>query len=309
MADSAKSVFLKQLSQVYGRLDKLGRSQSLYAVGDDAARLYIRYSKVHGGQRTFYGLRREDLHQLEGRSSFICFLWDDQAEPLLVPFPDYEALFQSISPASDGQYKVQVYPRSGSTELYVAQAGRFNVEGNFGWRGLEKAVGAKTARSAPDLSHSQVQTLLGAIGAAKGYDVWVPTTDRGKFDWSVAAPFSCRDVLPYGFEAIKSVIKEIDVIWTRRGSSKPNALFEVEHSTSIYSGLLRFNDVHLTAPRLLPRFGIVADDARREVFARHLNRPTFRSSGLTDLCAFIGYVDVFDWHNRIVPPAKAAART
>ena len=299
MASDAKTAFLQELGQRYRRIRRLSRSQSLYVIGDDTARLYIRYSKVHGEHRTFYGLRQEDLRQLEGYDSFICFLWDDQVEPLLVPFADYESLFQTISPASDGQYKVQVYLRDGEVELYVAQAGRFNVEGNFGWNGLQNAVSTSATGNVPDLSHSQVQTLLGAIGAAKGYDVWVPASDRGKLDWSVAAPFTYRDVLPYGFGAVKSVIQEIDVMWTRPGSSEPNALFEVEHSTSIYSGLLRFNDVHLMSPRLRPKFSIVADSSRRDVFAKHLHRPTFRSSGLTELCTFMDYVDVFEWYGRI----------
>lgn len=300
MASDERANFLQQLSRRYGRLNKLGKSRSLYTVGEDEARVYIRYSKVHSKQNTFYGLRQQDLRQLEGHASFICFLWQGQTDPLLVPFADYEALFQEMSPASDGQYKAQVYLRDSGAELYIAQAGRFSVEGNFGWSELENAVNTSTINSRRDLSHSQVQTLLGAIGSTKGYDIWIPQADRGKLDWSISAQFQCRDMLPYGFESVKRIIQEIDVIWTQPGSSQPSALFEVEHSTSIYSGLLRFNDVHLVAPRLHPKFSIVADNARRVVFARHLNRPTFRSSGLADHCTFMDYVNVLDWHNRVV---------
>jgi len=78
------------------------------------------------------------------------------------------------------------------------------------------------------------------------------------------------------------------------------ALFEVEHSTPIYSGLLRFNDVHLIAPIPISKFTIVSNDARRSLFARQVNRPTFKTSGLTELCTFLEYVDVFGWHKRII---------
>ena len=108
MANETREVFLKELTERYGALHKLGRSQSLYEIGDGAARVYVRYSKVRSGDRTFYGLREEDLQKLEGHPSVICFLWDGQTEPLLVPFSEYEEVFHTASPAGDGQYKVQV---------------------------------------------------------------------------------------------------------------------------------------------------------------------------------------------------------
>jgi hypothetical protein len=202
-------------------------------------------------------------------------------------------------PARDGQYKVQVYLQDDGTELYIARAGRFNVEGHFGWSELESLIDSARLRPVPELSHSQVQTLLGAIGAAKSYDVWVPPSDRAKLDWSIADRFESCEALPYGFETIKGVLQEVDVVWIQRGAGKLRALFEVEHSTPVYSGLLRFNDIHLVAPGLRPRFSIVANDARRSIFVRQLNRPTFQVSGLSKLCTFLEYVNVFGWYRRI----------
>jgi len=299
MANEAKTAFLKELTERYGSLRKLERSQSLYEIGDGAARVYIRYSRVHSGNRTFYGLREEDLQRLEGHPSLICFLWNRQTEPLLVPFSEYEDVFQSTSPAGDGQYKIQVYLQDDGTELYIAQAGRFNVEGNFGWSGLEALIDSAALGTVPEFSHSQMQTLLGAIGAAKSHDVWIPPSDRARLDWSITKRFECSDVLPYGFDPVKDILQEVDVIWIQRGASELRALFEVEHSTPIYSGLLRFNDIHLVAPSFHPRFSIVANDARRSLFVRQLNRPTFQMSGLSKLCTFLEYANVFGWYSRI----------
>lgn len=120
----------------------------------------------------------------------------------------------------------------------------------------------------PDFSHPQIQTLLGSIGTAKGYDIWIPQNDRPKLEWALADKFMCRDTLPYGFESVVHILQEIDVIWIVRGSSSLRALFEVEHSTPIYSGLLRFNDIHLVIPNLRPRFSIVANNARRMLFTK-----------------------------------------
>lgn len=299
MANETKMAFLGALTDKYGVLRRLGRSRSLYEIAGGAARVYVRYSKVHGKNKTFYGLRDEDLRKLEGCPSLICFLWNGQTEPLLVPFSQYEDVFQSTTPAPDGQYKAQVYIQDDGTELYIARAGRFNVEGHFGWRELESIIDSSRLATVPQFSHSQMQTLLGAIGATKSYDVWIPSNDRANLDWSIAHRFECRPVLPYGYGPIERTLREVDVIWIHRGSSDLRALFEVEHSTPMYSALLRFNDIHLVAPSLQPTFSIVANEARRSSFVRQVNRPTFQTSGLSRLCTFLEYVNVFGWYDRI----------
>lgn len=299
MANETKATFLEELSKRYGAIRKLQGSLSLYELGDGAIRIYIRYSKVHPKNQTFYGLREADLRRLEGRSSIICFLWDNQEEPLMLPFSEYEDVFQATTPAGDGQYKVQVYLKDSGTELYIVGAGRFNVDAYFGWEAIQALIDSDQAGSASEFSHAQIQTFLGAIGTAKSYDIWIPPTDRPKLEWSLAERFECRDSLPYSFVSIMEILQEIDVIWIERGSSNLRALFEVEHSTPIYSGLLRLNDIHLVSPNPRPRYSIVANDARRSLFVRQINRPTFQTSGLGELCTFFDYVDVARWHSRI----------
>ncbi len=299
MAKPEKEAFLNDLVKRYGPFRKLDKSQSLYELHDSRVRLYIRYSKIHSRNQTFYGLREEDLRQLEGHPSLICLLWNDQKEPLVIPFSQYEEVFHTVRPATDGQYKAQVYIDDGGMELYLAQAGRFNVEGNIGWAELDNLAMSNGTHAPMGLSHCQVQTLLGAIGATKGYDIWIPTYDRPQLDWSIADRFDCRSIAPSGYQSVSHIIQEIDVVWLAKGSSDLKALFEVEHSTTIYSGLLRFNDVHLVAPELRPTFSIVADDARRNLFVKQLNRPTFRMNGLDGICTFLDYINVFEWYTRL----------
>jgi hypothetical protein len=300
MVSDVKSSFLGELTNRLGKLQRINNSLSLFKTVEGDIRIYIRYSKIHSGERTWYGLRDIDLHELEGHNSLIGFLWDDQSEPLLVPYSEYEDLFQSLKPAEDGQYKVQVIIKDDGTELYVARAGRFNVEGYLGWEQLEKIIDIKSSRKIPNLSHSQIQTLLGSIGSFKNYDVWIPTIDRIKLDWVITRQFSCKDNLPLGYEQIENILHEIDVIWLQKGANDIKALFEVEHSTPIYSGLLRFNDILLAIPGLRPRFSIVANEERRSHFMRQLNRPTFHESGLGDVCTFFEYGDVYNWHQKIL---------
>lgn len=139
MANPVKQRFLDSLTARFGALPKLEGSQSLFEIGKGNARVYVRYSKKHGRNQTFYGLRQTDLRQLEGHPSVLCFLWDGQEEPLLVPFCEFEEVFNALCPASDGQFKAQVYEEPQGAELYIATAGRFSAESYFGWRSLRAA--------------------------------------------------------------------------------------------------------------------------------------------------------------------------
>lgn len=299
MANLTKAEFLEELAKRYGNIHKLPRSLSLYDLGDGAGRIYIRYSKVHSPGRTFYGLRKKDLQELQGRPSAICFLWDDQTEPLFVPYSEYEELFQSLSPADDGQYKAQVFIQEEGSDFYIANAGRFNVEGYFGWEQLDALIHRSQLTDLPDLSHVQVQTLLGSIGATKGYSIWIPRSDRAKLDWTLTRRFSCSNAIPRGFVQIQSTLSEVDVVWIEQDGRRLRALFEVEHSTPIYSGLLRFNDVHLTNSNAVTTYSIVSNDERRSLFVRQLNRPTFKISRLAENCTFLEYPNVVTWHERV----------
>lgn len=298
MPNHIKIDFINELSERFGNVRKLPGSLSLYEIGDGACRVYIRYSKIHGRNQSFYGIRKEDLLQLDGFNAVICFLWNDQDEPLFIPYGDFEEVFASVQPASDGQYKAQIYHGGDGLEFYVAQAGRFNVEAFVGWDNFTAIIDDSKLRNIPDFTHSQIQTLIGSIGIHRGYDVWIPTVDRGKLDCNLTKKFDCVDDLPQRYSSLFSIVKQVDVLWLRRGSSDLSAMFEVEHSTSIYSGLLRFNDLHLVEPNLKPKFSIVSNDIRRALFLRQINRPTFKVSGLSDLCSFLEYKDVFGWYRR-----------
>jgi len=304
MPNVHKANLLRTLRARFGDLRKLSGSESLYSVGDDAARIYIRYSRVHPKGRTFFGLRETDLRQLEGQNSFLCFLLDDGSPPLFVPFTDFEEVFRGAQAAKDGQYKVQLFTQRDALELYVARRGRFNVEGYVGLEVLAHSLDIKRLRQAGDLSHSQVQTLLAGIGHIKGFDVCVPESDVGKLEWSRTTRFALRGDIPAGFDRIRGILSEIDVIWVVSGKNSIEGLFEVEHSTPIYSGLLRFNDVLLTEPKV-SRFSIVSNDTRRAVFSRQVFRPTFIRSGLAERVSFLEYANVLDWHERLAKGGDA----
>lgn len=220
-------------------------------------------------------------------------------EPIFIPYDEFEDIFNSLTPSSDGQIKSSIFIQEDGMELYIANSGRFNVEGYWGWNYLLDKINISKIESPPELTHSQIQTFIGSIGLIKGYEIWIPPIDRNRLDWTIARKFDCIKDLPPRYEKINQIIREVDIIWLKRGSSEANALFEVEHSTPIYSGLLRFNDLHLIEPSLKSKYSIVSNDIRRSLFFRQINRPTFKASGLIDYCSFLDYKDVYSWYNRI----------
>jgi hypothetical protein len=297
MASPIRSEFLLLLEREFGRLQRIGTGASLFTIRNKA-RVYVRYSKVHNDGSTFFGLRQGDIALLEGFPSFIAFLWEGQREPLLIPFERFAAVFRPVEPASDGQYKVHIYSKNEGTDLHIVRAGRFGVDSYFGLTGLRAIVLGEDEPLLAEFSHHQMQTIVGSIGSLTGHSVYIPMNDRPFLDWSIVTCFDlASDVPSTGRYSPAACLPLIDVLWIHPTQNLLTAAFEIEHSTPIYSGLLRFNDVHVDFK--LPRAGIVADAEREEAFLRQINRRTFRASGLSDVCLFYKYSDIYHWYLRL----------
>jgi hypothetical protein len=152
-----------------------------------------------------------------------------------------------------------------------------------------KATVAEEAEAEPR-THTEIQAKLRDIGLFEGYDVWV--ADRGTSWNDQALGVGClRDLPVVAAEQTRRVMRNIDVIWFRKGAGHPVRFFEIEHSTSVYSGLLRFNDVIIDFP--IPEAFIVGDgDRTRAKFEREIARRTFEHSGLRKVTKFLLYEQV-----------------
>ena len=140
--------------------------------------------------------------------------------------------------------------------------------------------------------HTEIQSHLLRLGADMGFDVWVARNDRGKkCDGIPLGEYPrIRDSLPLQFdEATNRTIELIDVLWLKGNSFA--AAFEVESTTSIYSGLLRMSDLTAMQPNLnIPLYLVAPDDRRDKVFSE-INRPTFShlDPPLSTTCRFIAF--------------------
>jgi hypothetical protein len=138
--------------------------------------------------------------------------------------------------------------------------------------------------------HTEIQAKLRDIGIYEGFDVWV--ADRGVLWNGKQLGEGClRDLPVVAPEQTRRVMRRIDVIWFRKGAGHPERFFEIENSTSVYSGLLRFNDVIIDFP--IPVAFIVGDAERTLAkFEREIARRTFEHSGLRDVTQFLYYDQV-----------------
>jgi type II restriction enzyme len=138
---------------------------------------------------------------------------------------------------------------------------------------------ALEASRADDRTHTEVQSWLRDLGRGLGFDVWIAVNDRGRKLGSGELGDGCLDQLPSTLTTAPGVdaIRLIDVLWLEKGGERVVAAFEVEHTTSIYSGIVRLLDLALGAPGSATRaLFLVAPDEREEEVRAQLRRPAFQ---------------------------------
>lgn len=130
--------------------------------------------------------------------------------------------------------------------------------------------------------HTEMQYHLLKIGKSLGYDVFAATNDRSKAFEGNSFSFLCNcdfPVLPLERETLNTV-KLIDVLWFEKGTNNVIAAFEVEKSTSIYSGILRLTDLSYTIADGDEVFYLVVPDKREKDVKMQLSRPAIKSNNV-----------------------------
>ena len=110
----------------------------------------------------------------------------------------------------------------------------------------------------------RIQALIATIGAQMGMSIWIPRADRGGVlkEWKNEGN-NLLERLPLNYDdTTLRTIEQIDVLWLR-GRSIVRA-FEVEHTTLVYSGILRMADLLALQPNMDIKLHIVAPEAKRE---------------------------------------------
>jgi hypothetical protein len=139
--------------------------------------------------------------------------------------------------------------------------------------------------------HRKMQWLLLKLGRQAGEKVWSPRNDQSR----IAAEYNFTDfeeTFAAGLDAQVKYVENIDVVW--KEEFRIDAAFEVENSTSIYSGLLRFADLTMVAPNTIYPMFIVAPSQRRNRVREQLARPSFRHLGISDKVRYLPYEKVLE---------------
>lgn len=157
----------------------------------------------------------------------------------------------------------------------------------------ENAAAAKARMTAQtnDHTHTEIQGWLRDLGRALGYAVWIASNDKNRPYQGTRLAEGCLAILPEPIArtAAADTIALIDVLWISPDSSKITAAFEVEHSTSIYSGIVRMLDLALGVPdHGDASFFLVAPDAREHDVRSQFARPAFSRVSELDV-RYLGY--------------------
>jgi hypothetical protein len=137
-----------------------------------------------------------------------------------------------------------------------------------------------------------MQAAIARIGEVMGFRIWLPKNDRSSVlrDWKPKGP-SLIETLPLNYDITTlQTIEQIDVLWLK-GRAIARA-FEIEHTTAVYSGLLRMADLLALQPNMDIKLHIVAPEARKEKVFNEIRRPVFsllEKAPLSECCTFISY--------------------
>jgi hypothetical protein len=151
---------------------------------------------------------------------------------------------------------------------------------------IPKQEGESGTDPATVSDHLRMQWMLLSMGRKAGQKVWAPRNDQSR----IAATFQFRDFEEHfsaGLNTQVRYVENIDVVW--KEEYRIDAAFEIENTTAVYSGLLRFADLTTVAPNTVYPLFIVAPSHRRGQVRDQLNRPIFRHLRLREKVRYLSY--------------------
>jgi|Deesub1362A_J573_1020465.scaffolds.fasta_scaffold08015_1 hypothetical protein len=135
-------------------------------------------------------------------------------------------------------------------------------------------------------AHLKMQWKLINLGIKAGSKVWIPPGDQTRIN-QVYRFDKFEPDFSAGLDVPIKYVENIDVIWKEK--FRIDAAFEIENTTNMYAGLLRFSDLRIVAPNSTYPLFIVAPNSRKNILIEQLKRPTFRTLDLHRRVRFLSY--------------------
>ncbi len=131
-----------------------------------------------------------------------------------------------------------------------------------------------------------IQWLLAKIGYQVGCEVWIAANDHGK-SWhgERLGDLSLKTLPPLVDTTFRRLLNFIDVLWLR--GEDVIAAYEIEHTTSISSGLLRLYDLDALCPTRIMHLCIVIPNPALKRIQAVLARPAFQRLQMQERCLII----------------------
>jgi len=132
----------------------------------------------------------------------------------------------------------------------------------------------KAKEETPDYrQHLLLQYKIAEYGLKHGYRVHVAINDKNRIKENL--PGILDEIPQFHAEQIIRGARRVDVLFFQKDRDILTHAFEVEHTTNIYSGLLRLNDIAESYPSEEVKFIIISAESNREKFHDELDRPSF----------------------------------
>jgi len=282
---------LAQLRTDYGDYAHFGRSRRLFQFGT-LFTCSINYSKELRGVKFFYGLSSEVLDQsfempATHYGHFVLLVCGGEHIVLWLPRALVLRLMKEVETK-----KLDVFLDEGRYILQTTGNPKLDVTEYLNRKPPPQILATveQPVESGEGRTHSEIQLGLAKLGRAEGCNVWVPASDRNR-GWKDESlrDYTSESLPNFGFdENTGRIVRNIDVLWLK-GNAIQRA-FEVEATTSIYSGLLRLNDLSLAQPNNRVALHIAAERSRRQRLIGQLMRPSFQA--LAESCLFVPFEDV-----------------
>lgn len=291
---------LATLRTRYGKGRQISKGQ-VFTFGS-AFSCSVNYSKLLGGHKYFYAVPSAMVDPATSfpeteLGEFALFICGTADRILVVPRPIILEMLKGVPTR-----RVDIFNEAGSLILQTTKHPKLNVtEYMNAFPSARKPVeesGDEIDTSLKQIRlHIKIQWALIQLGHAEGCSVWVPIQDRNLSYQRM--PFSANTLerLPnFGFEEnTRRIVQNIDVLWLKKNVIRK--AFEVEATTSIYSGLLRLNDLVLSQPNNQIDLYIAASEAKKPKVYNQLIRPSFQS--LLPACRFVAFEHIEEQAKRL----------
>ena len=315
---SSTDNFIKLMEAKYGSEEKVGRGNVLnfggkviFAIGN---------SKRHQRDSFFYGIQTDFLSgKFSGQSElgeFTALICDDEKTVAIIPHELIHTLMKK-SPTN----RINIEMRGGKYFLRITGMPLYDVTeymnnypvlkdmGDFQKESIVSDTDVDENLRGEIREHTRIQWMLIRFGLVAGYSVWVPKADQNQeFENNKFSEFSISDLPAFGFDSnTRKIVGNIDVLWI--DGNVIHRAFEIESTTSVYSGLLRMSDLVTAQPNINIDLHIVAASKRRNIVRNQILRPTF--SHLRSKCSYISFEEIitkYDMVKSLIADQKTVIR-